>query len=79
VKIVRPSRVDNVDDARIIDSIRQVNDRIATMDQPRGQMVRDCARRCIMQDAMRRRGYDIVVQGNPAACYSIFKITPPSS
>ncbi len=72
MRIVRPRSIPNVDDARLFDSIAQLDDRIANMDQPRGQMIRDAARRCLIQAALADRGHDIDVKGNPAACARLF-------
>lgn len=79
MRIVRPSQVDNVDDERIIDSFRQINERIAAADHGRGQCVRDAARRTIIIDAMQRRGMDVAhttPTANVAACFAVFGITP---
>lgn len=72
MRIVRPRSIPNVDDARLFDSLAQLNDRVANFDQPRGQMVRDAARRCLVQAALADRGHDVVVQGNPAVCARLF-------
>jgi hypothetical protein len=79
MRIVRPSSVDNVDDDRIIDSFRQINERIASADFGRGQCVRDAARRTIIIDSMQRRGMNVqhvTPNANVAACFAVFGITP---
>lgn len=79
MRLPRPSRVRNVDTDRLLCAIDTLTERIATCDQPRGQMVRDGARRCIMQDEVARRNVKVRVQGNPAACRQLFGIPEETS
>jgi hypothetical protein len=72
MRIVRPRSIPHVDDARLFDSLAQLDARVADLDQPRGQMVRDAARRCLVQAALADRGHDVAVQGNPAVCAQLF-------
>lgn len=74
MRIVRPRSIPNVDDARLFDSVAQLDDRIANFDQPRGQMVRDGARRVLVLAELARRGHDVDVPGNPAACAALFGV-----
>lgn len=78
MRIVRPSSVDNVDDDRLLDSLAQLNVRIADAEFGRGQAVRDAARRTIVIDALQRRGFPVAhttATANPAACRAIFLTT----
>lgn len=76
MRLPRPSRVDNIETDRLVAAIDYLTDRIATYDQPRGQMIRDGARRVIMQDALARRGVKVRMTGNPDACRALFGIPP---
>lgn len=77
MRTIRPSRVRNADTARIYADIITHTHRIRFGDDGRGTVVRIAAIRCICQDEIRRRGYDVEVQGNPAACRAIFGIPDP--
>lgn len=77
MRLPRPSRVKNVDTDRLVAAIEELDVRIATFDQPRGQMIRDGARRVIMKDELARRGVKVEMTGNPTACRMLFGIPEP--
>lgn len=77
MRIVRPSSVDNVSIERLLDSLDQLNEIIASDENSIGVMVRHSARRTLIIDALIRRNVEFTHDepiGNADLCRRLFKV-----
>ena len=77
MRLVKPKAIPNVEDERLLDSVRQCNDLLADDDLGRGPAVRVSARRALYLFALRDRGHDTDTgTAKRSACAHLWGVDP---